>query len=158
VFTFFLSFSRRRGWTSVRLNARRRRARRWSRGAGRSSSPHPSLWTCSLHSRRPQVGTRPLVHITKLLSLIMCFRIIRGWYHCIRVAYPHHFKADPDPAFRFNADTDPAFPFNTDPDPAFLLIIKVMQICDHLYADLPRLHFEPTGLHCGRPWPPTTPF
>jgi hypothetical protein len=32
---------------------------------------------------------------------------------------PHHFNADPDPAFRFNADPDPAFHFNADPDPAF---------------------------------------
>ncbi len=31
---------------------------------------------------------------------------------------PHHYNADPDPAFRFHADPDPAFHFNTDPDPA----------------------------------------
>ncbi len=31
---------------------------------------------------------------------------------------PHHFNADPDPAFHFNADPDPIFHFNADPDPA----------------------------------------
>ncbi len=36
-----------------------------------------------------------------------------------RVADPHHFNADPDPAFHFNADPDLAFHFNADPDPAF---------------------------------------
>jgi hypothetical protein len=30
---------------------------------------------------------------------------------------PHHFTAEPDPAFPLNADPDPAFPFNADPDP-----------------------------------------
>jgi hypothetical protein len=34
------------------------------------------------------------------------------------VADPHHFNADPDPAFRFNADPDPAVHFKADPDPA----------------------------------------
>ncbi len=126
VFTFLLSFSRRRDWTSVRLSERRLRGRRWSRGAGHSSSPLPSLWTCSLHSRRPQVGTRPLVHIQQLLSLTVCFRITRGWYHCIRVAYPHHFKVDPDPAFQFNADTDPAFLFNADPDSTYYQSLQTL--------------------------------
>ncbi len=36
-----------------------------------------------------------------------------------RVADPHHFNADPDPAIHFNADPDPAFHFNADPDPSF---------------------------------------
>jgi hypothetical protein len=34
------------------------------------------------------------------------------------VADPHHFYADPDPAFHFNADPKPAFCFITDPNPA----------------------------------------
>ncbi len=33
-----------------------------------------------------------------------------------RIVDPHHFNADPDPAFHFNADPDPAFHFNADPD------------------------------------------
>jgi hypothetical protein len=33
------------------------------------------------------------------------------------VANPHHFNADPDPAFYSNANPDPAFHFNEDPDP-----------------------------------------
>jgi hypothetical protein len=35
------------------------------------------------------------------------------------IADPHHFNADPDPAFHFNPDPDPdpAFHFNADPDP-----------------------------------------
>jgi hypothetical protein len=39
-----------------------------------------------------------------------------------RVADPHHFNADPDPAFNYNADPDPAFHFSADPDPAFTLM------------------------------------
>jgi hypothetical protein len=33
---------------------------------------------------------------------------------------PHHFNADPDPAFHFNADpdSDPALHFNSNPEPA----------------------------------------
>ena len=40
-----------------------------------------------------------------------------------RVADPHHFNADPDPAFHLSADPDPAFHFNANPDldPPFLL-------------------------------------
>ncbi len=38
------------------------------------------------------------------------------------VSDPHHFNADPDPAFYFNAETDQPFHFNVgvvpDPDPA----------------------------------------
>ncbi len=33
-----------------------------------------------------------------------------------RVADPHHFNADPDPAFYFDADPDPASKNNKDPD------------------------------------------
>jgi hypothetical protein len=36
-----------------------------------------------------------------------------------RVADPHHFNADPNPAFHLNADPDSAFHLNADPDPAF---------------------------------------
>ena len=36
-----------------------------------------------------------------------------------RVADPHQFSADPDPAFHLNVDPDSAFHFNADPDPAF---------------------------------------
>ncbi len=35
----------------------------------------------------------------------------------LRNADPHHFNAEPDPAFHFNADPDPAFHINPDPDP-----------------------------------------
>jgi hypothetical protein len=30
-----------------------------------------------------------------------------------------------------------------------ILLIKVMQICDHCYQEL---YFEPPGLYCERPW------
>ncbi len=46
-----------------------------------------------------------------------------------RVADPHHFNADPDPAFHFNGDPYPAFHFSADPDPA---PHQVLGICDHL--------------------------
>jgi hypothetical protein len=36
----------------------------------------------------------------------------------LRIADPHHFNVDPDPAFYFQADLDPAFHLNADPDPA----------------------------------------
>jgi hypothetical protein len=35
----------------------------------------------------------------------------------IWVSDPHHFNADPDPAYHLNADLDPAFHFNAVPDP-----------------------------------------
>ncbi len=34
---------------------------------------------------------------------------------------PHHFNADPDPAFQLYANPDPASHFNANPDPAFHL-------------------------------------
>jgi hypothetical protein len=41
----------------------------------------------------------------------------------MRIAVPHHFSADPDPAFHLNANTDPdsEIHFKADPvpDPAF---------------------------------------
>ncbi len=45
-----------------------------------------------------------------IFQLLSCTQIIR-------VADPHHFNADPDPAFHYNADPDPAFHFNADPVP-----------------------------------------
>jgi hypothetical protein len=57
----------------------------------------------------------------------------------------HHVDADPDldPSFYFDVDLD------LDPDLKFnliqnriLLLIKVMQICNHWSTDPPRLHFE----------------
>jgi hypothetical protein len=44
-----------------------------------------------------------------------------AFYYTIALSFsdPHHFNADPDPAFHFNADpdSDPALHFNEDPDP-----------------------------------------
>jgi hypothetical protein len=66
-----------------------------------------------------------------------------------RVADPHHFNADPDPAFHLNADLDPACHFNADPDPA----------PHHRDGNLSHwsigFHFEPLGLHCEAPRPST---
>jgi hypothetical protein len=36
-----------------------------------------------------------------------------------RVANPHHFYADPDPAFYFDAAPGPTFHSDADPDPTF---------------------------------------
>ncbi len=44
---------------------------------------------------------------------------------------PHNFHADPDPAFNFNTDTSPFFTLMRI---RILLLIRVMQICDHLYT------------------------
>ncbi len=63
---------------------------------------------------------------------------------------PHHFNADPYPAFHYNADTDQAFYFSANPDPA---PHQVIGICDHWSIDPPGLHFESPGLHCKRPRP-----
>jgi hypothetical protein len=64
-------------------------------------------------------------------ELVFCVLLEKD-FDIPRVADPHHFNADPDPAFHFNADPDPAFHFNVYPDPAFLLD-----------ADLdPALHFN----------------
>ncbi len=39
-----------------------------------------------------------------------------------RVADPHHFSADPDPAFRLNADSDSTLYLNADPNSDFVLL------------------------------------
>jgi hypothetical protein len=48
-----------------------------------------------------------------------------------RVADPHDFNADPDPAFDFNADTDPYTAFLMRIRIRFLSLIIVMGICDN---------------------------
>jgi hypothetical protein len=84
-----------------------------------------------------------------------------------RVADPHHFIADQDPAFHFDSDPDPAirfqcgsgflaFHFNADPDPD--LFIKVIWICYYWFADPMGLHFGPPRFHCECQWPSTTHF
>ncbi len=52
-----------------------------------------------------------------------------------RVADPHHFHADPDPAFHCNADPDldPPFHFNADPNPDPELH-QSERICNHWSA------------------------
>jgi hypothetical protein len=65
-------------------------------------------------------------------------------YLGLKIADPHHFNADPDPAFHIDADPDPASHFNEDPNPASL---QVMGNCDFWYIEPPGLHFEPPGLH-----------
>jgi hypothetical protein len=50
-----------------------------------------------------------------------------------RVADPHHFNADPDPAFHLNVDPDPA-PHQSDGN------LRPMGYRDNL--DLPGLHFQ----------------
>ncbi len=75
---------------------------------------------------------------------IRCINVIS------RVADPHYLNADLDPSFRFNVDSEMAIHINAHPDPRILLLVKVMQICDHWYTDPPGLHFEPPRLHCER--------
>jgi hypothetical protein len=41
----------------------------------------------------------------------------RIWQNETWVSDPHHFNADPDPAFHLNADLDPSFHFIAVPDP-----------------------------------------
>jgi hypothetical protein len=74
------------------------------------------------------------------------------------VADPHHLDADPDPSFHFVAGPDTPFYFDADPDPNFslvriwiLLLIRVLQICEHRHTD-PRYDsilnlLASTGLH-----------
>jgi hypothetical protein len=60
------------------------------------------------------------------------------------ISDPHHFNADPDPAFHFNADPDPdpAFYFNA------VLLIEVLE-------ESSTAGFEPPSLHFVRPRPST---
>ncbi len=60
-----------------------------------------------------------------------------------RVADPHHFNADPYPAFHLQQIR-------------ILLLIKVIRICDHYHSttDPPKLHFGPPGLHWEHRGPP----
>jgi hypothetical protein len=48
-----------------------------------------------------------------------------------RVADPHNFYADPNPAFHFHTDPSPAFTLMRI---RILLLIRVMRICDHWSA------------------------
>ncbi len=73
-------------------------------------------------------------HYLQVVKIILYAQII---LEC-RVADPHHFYAEPDPAFHFNED-----PFLV-PDPAPRQ--KVMGICDPWTLDPPGLHFEPPPL------------
>ncbi len=63
-----------------------------------------------------------------------------------RVADPHHFHADPYPAFYSNAIRIQRFTLIR-----ILLLIKVMEICNKFSIDPQGLHFEPPSLHCERP-------
>jgi hypothetical protein len=65
--------------------------------------------------------------------------------HTGSVVYPHHFYADPDPAFGFNADPDPA-PHQSDEN-LRPLVYRPFGI-----------HFKPPRLHCERPRPFTPHF
>jgi hypothetical protein len=89
-------------------------------------------------------------------------------YEYARVADPHNFNADPNPAIHFNVDpdTDTVFHFNANPvriQIVLLPLIKEMRIFDHWSTDppgpiislqasivsvygLPRLYFQPLGL------------
>jgi hypothetical protein len=84
-----------------------------------------------------------------------------------RVAYPHHVKTDPDPAFYLNADLGiqlftlklTRIQLLTSMTIRIQLLFKVMEICDHwsINPTSSRTPFEPPGLHCerllgGRPW------
>jgi hypothetical protein len=55
----------------------------------------------------------------KLIFLGKGTRMLMNWA-LASVADPHHFDADPDPAFLFDANPYPAFRFDRDPVPAFL--------------------------------------
>jgi hypothetical protein len=68
----------------------------------------------------------------------------------MRVADPHHFNADSDPAYtllriRIQLLTLIRIWIRVQ------LLLKVMGICDQWSEDPPRLHFEPPGLHCESP-------
>jgi hypothetical protein len=69
-----------------------------------------------------------------------------------RVADPHHFNADPHPAFHLNAGPDPHH-FNADPNPASH---------QKMMWSLRPLVYRPTGLHLSfhskRQEPSTAPF
>ena len=77
------------------------------------------------------------------------------------VADPHHFDADPDPAFHFDADPDldptlhvdadpdPTFYFDADPDPTSLFDTDPDP--PRLQNELLRLLGELPVLNCGLP-------
>ncbi len=111
---------------------------------------------------RPQVLTHVLQHsllqplivglqFPYLLFFLMCTlhsHILKSepCIQCVlaRLADPHHFNADPDPAFHFNADSDPAFHSrpNRDPGP------------HHCNGKLRLLVFRPSRAPFSAPRPP----
>jgi hypothetical protein len=76
-----------------------------------------------------------------------------------RVADPHDFNADPDPAFHFNADTDTytAFHFDADPDHDPIPHLSDANLRPFIYGPS-SAPFEPPGLHCACTRPSTALF
>ncbi len=70
-----------------------------------------------------------------------------------RVADPHHFNADPDPAFHLKADPDPSFHFNADLDPAFqvkrIRILFIVSVHGPLQLRFEHLKHLNCLLQCG---------
>jgi hypothetical protein len=72
---------------------------------------------------KPRVYVNSIFEIQENATVLPSNKVRRGLPVLLfrtdtdRVADPHHFDADPDPAFHFNANPDPDFHFNADPDP-----------------------------------------
>ncbi len=79
------------------------------------------------------------------------YNYVRKYYNSCRVADPHDFNADPNPAFHFSADPDPTFHLSADPgpDPALLRSdenLRPLVYRSSLASWHPRLDVEPLKL------------
>ncbi len=118
----------RKCWNRILQNSRLR---------SRICSPHSIIWN------------------REMSTILECK--VSDPHHINAVSDTHHINVDPDPAFHFNGDPDSTFSLSCGRI-QILILIKVMQICDHLDYRISKALFEPPGLHCVRPRSSRAPF
>jgi hypothetical protein len=115
------------------------------------------LYTTTEHLKTVSTSPHAIYQICYFREKIY-LNIVNNFYLLALVGLdPHHFNADPDPAFHFNEDPDPAFYFNvdTDPNPAPHQSDGNLRPLVYRPSKVP---FEHPGLHCERSRPSTTLF
>ena len=76
---------------------------------GPGSPDKPRVYVNSIFEIQENATALPSNKVTRGLPVLLFLTVPD------RVADPHHFDADPDPAFHFNANADSDFHFKADP-------------------------------------------
>ncbi len=100
---------------------------------GPGSPDKPRVYVNSIFEIQENATALPSNKVTRDFPVLL-FRTVSD-----RVADPHHLDAGPDPAFYFNENADLDFTLMRI---RILLLIKVMEICDHWSLD-PTLYRAP---------------